>query len=93
MDVQKKTPIDEFFSPQGPLNDCLDNYQLREEQVEMAKSVSHAIAKKKSLVVEAGTGVGKTFAYLYPALLEVAKCYSTATKNLQDQLFFSDILK
>ena len=48
MDVQKKSPIDEFFSSQGPLNDCLDNYQLREEQVEMAKSVSHAIAKKKS---------------------------------------------
>jgi len=94
MDVQKKSPIDEFFSPQGPLNDCLDNYQLREEQVEMAKSVSHAIAKKESLVVEAGTGVGKTFAYLYPALLRGGKVViSTATKNLQDQLFFSDIPK
>ena len=94
MPTQKDTITDDFFSPNGPLNDCLENYQLRTEQVEMAKSISNVIDDKDSLVVEAGTGVGKTFAYLYPALLKGGKVViSTATKNLQDQLFFNDIPK
>jgi len=60
----------------------------------MAKSVSNAIKDKESLVIEAGTGVGKTFAYLYPSLLKGGRVViSTATKNLQDQLFFNDIPK
>ena len=60
----------------------------------MAKSIIGTIEDKSSLVVEAGTGVGKTFAYLYPALLKGGKVViSTATKNLQDQLFFNDIPK
>jgi len=94
MDVKSKLVIEDFFSLQGPLTDCLDDYQLRVEQIEMAKSVSQAIAQKDSLIVEAGTGVGKTFAYLYPALSKGGKVIiSTATKNLQDQLFFNDIPK
>ena len=94
MNPQQNSSTDNFFSPQGPLNDCLNNYQLRAEQVEMAKSVSNAIKDKESLVIEAGTGVGKTFAYLYPSLLKGGRVViSTATKNLQDQLFFNDIPK
>ena len=94
MTAHQNSMTDDFFSVNGPLNDCLEDYQLRTEQVEMAKSIIGTIEDKSSLVVEAGTGVGKTFAYLYPALLKGGKVViSTATKNLQDQLFFNDIPK
>ena len=94
MTAHQNSTTDDFFSVNGPLNDCLEDYQLRTEQVEMAKSIISTIEDKSSLVVEAGTGVGKTFAYLYPALLKGGKVViSTATKNLQDQLFFNDIPK
>ena len=94
MPDHQNSTIDDFFSPNGPLNNSLENYQVRAEQVEMAKSISDSIEDKSSLVVEAGTGVGKTFAYLYPALLRGGRVViSTATKNLQDQLFFNDIPK
>ena len=94
MTAHQNSSTDDFFSVNGPLNDCLEDYQLRTEQVEMAKSIIGTIEDKSSLVVEAGTGVGKTFAYLYPALLKGGKVViSTATKNLQDQLFFNDIPK
>ena len=94
MTANQNSTTDDFFSVNGPLNDCLEDYQLRTEQVEMAKSIIGTIEDKSSLVVEAGTGVGKTFAYLYPALLKGGKVViSTATKNLQDQLFFNDIPK
>jgi len=94
MEVKNKLVVEDFFSLQGPLADCLEDYQLRVEQIEMAKSVSQTITQKDSLIVEAGTGVGKTFAYLYPALSKGGKVIiSTATKNLQDQLFFTDIPK
>ena len=60
----------------------------------MSKAVNVAIQEKDSLIVEAGTGVGKTFSYLVPALLNGGKVViSTATKNLQDQLFLKDIPK
>ena len=94
MTAHQNSTTDDFFSVNGPLNDCLEDYQLRTEQVEMAKSIIGTIKDKSSLFVEAGTGVGKTFAYLYPALLKGGKVViSTATKNLQDQLFFNDIPK
>ncbi|MDB4096501.1 ATP-dependent DNA helicase [Methylophilaceae bacterium] len=94
MTAHQNSTTDDFFSVNGPLNDCLEDYQLRTQQVEMAKSIIGTIEDKSSLVVEAGTGVGKTFAYLYPALLKGGKVViSTATKNLQDQLFFNDIPK
>ena len=58
----------------------------------MAKIVNEAIEEKDSLIIEAGTGVGKTFSYLVPALMNGGKVViSTATKNLQDQLFLKDI--
>ncbi|HEX2542817.1 MAG TPA: ATP-dependent DNA helicase [Caldimonas sp.] len=68
------------------------NYVEREVQLEMAAAVADAIDDRAALVVEAGTGVGKTYAYLVPALLSGARTLlSTATKTLQDQLFFRDL--
>ena len=69
-----------------------DNHVEREVQLRMALGVAEAIEKRSVLVVEAGTGVGKTFAYLVPALLSGARAMvSTATKSLQDQLFLRDL--
>ncbi len=61
---------------------------MRSQQIEMARAVAHAIATRGRLVAEAGTGTGKTFAYLVPALMDGGKVIvSTGTKTLQDQLF------
>ena len=90
--MKKKLIIEEFFKNSGPLSEVVSNFHEREDQVEMAKIVNEAIEEKNSLIVEAGTGVGKTFSYLVPALMNGGKVViSTATKNLQDQLFFKDI--
>jgi len=90
--MKKKLIIEEFFKKSGPLSEIISNFHEREDQVEMAKIVNEAIEEKSSLIVEAGTGVGKTFSYLVPALINGGKVIiSTATKNLQDQLFFKDI--
>ena len=90
--MKKELIIEEFFKSQGPLSEVIDNFHEREDQVKMAKLVNEAIEAKDSLIVEAGTGIGKTFSYLLPALINGGKIViSTATKNLQDQLFFKDI--
>ena len=90
--MKKEKIIEEFFKKSGPLSEIVSNFHEREDQVEMAKIVNEAVEQKKSLIVEAGTGVGKTFSYLVPALINGGKVViSTATKNLQDQLFFKDI--
>ena len=80
------------FDVGGPLARGDAGYQPREQQLAMAQAVAHAIAHRETLVVEAGTGVGKTFAYLVPALLSGGRALiSTATKSLQDQLFLRDL--
>jgi len=90
--MKKKHIIEEFFKNSGPLSKVVSNFHEREDQVGMAIIVNEAIEEKNSLIVEAGTGVGKTFSYLAPALMNGGKVIiSTATKNLQDQLFFEDI--
>ena len=90
--MKKQLIIEEFFQSSGPLSTIVKNFHERQEQVEMAKIVNETIEQKKSLIVEAGTGVGKTFAYLAPALINGGKVIvSTATKNLQEQLFLKDI--
>lgn len=77
---------------QGPLSALFDGYQLRQAQLELAQAIARAIDKRSVLVAEAGTGTGKTFAYLVPALLHGKKAIiSTATKTLQDQLFQKDL--
>ena len=76
----------------GPFADALPGFAPRETQIRMAEAVEEALAQKKSLVVEAGTGIGKTLAYLVPAILSGERVIiSTGTKNLQDQLFFRDL--
>src|SRR3954451_18097257 len=84
--------LEALFSAAGPLARAIPAYKLREQQVEMARAVSEAIEARGALIVEAGTGTGKTFAYLVPALLSGGKVIvSTGTKTLQDQLFDRDI--
>jgi ATP-dependent DNA helicase DinG len=80
------------FDVGGPLARSDAGYKPREQQLAMSQAVAKAIARRETLVVEAGTGVGKTFAYLVPALLSGGRALiSTATKNLQDQLFMRDL--
>ncbi len=84
--------LSDVFSPDGLLTSRIPGYRLRPQQLEMAERIEAAIAANKVLVAEAGTGTGKTFAYLVPALLSGGKVIvSTGTKNLQDQLFSKDI--
>ncbi|HET8611039.1 MAG TPA: ATP-dependent DNA helicase [Burkholderiales bacterium] len=81
-----------LFSENGPLAAAVDGYRARPLQTEMAQAVADAIQASTVLVAEAGTGTGKTFAYLVPALLSGGKVViSTGTKTLQDQLFDRDI--
>ena len=80
------------FAADGALARADAQHVEREVQVRMAVAVAETIEQRGALVVEAGTGVGKTFAYLVPALLSGARALvSTATKNLQDQLFLRDL--
>ncbi len=85
-------PVEAAFAPGGPLAGAVVNYAPREEQVTMARAVRDAMADRRHLVVEAGTGTGKTFAYLVPALLSGRRvAVSTGTRALQEQLFGRDL--
>ena len=84
--------VDRIFGAGGPLAPAVGTFKPRQSQTEMAKAIAHAIGTQGTLIAEAGTGTGKTFAYLVPALLWGGKTIvSTGTKNLQDQLFSRDI--
>jgi ATP-dependent DNA helicase DinG len=84
--------LESVFRQGGPLASKIPEYRVRAQQVEMAKRVAEAIADNAVLVCEAGTGTGKTFAYLVPALLSAGKVIiSTGTKTLQDQLYHRDL--
>lgn len=84
--------IAKTFSQQGALGKAIPGFQARQAQIDMAEAVGKAIADDSQLVVEAGTGTGKTFAYLVPALLSGKKVIiSTGSKNLQEQLFHRDL--
>ncbi|MBS1157041.1 MAG: helicase [Proteobacteria bacterium] len=84
--------LEEVFADDGLFAAAFPGYKLRVQQLEMAQAVADAIAEQGQLVAEAGTGTGKTFAYLVPALLSGGKVIvSTGTKTLQDQLFQRDI--
>lgn len=81
-----------IFGAEGPLSRHVAGYAPRAIQAEMATAVQRAFARHETLVVEAGTGIGKTFAYLVPALLAGHRVViSTGTLNLQDQLFYRDL--
>jgi ATP-dependent DNA helicase DinG len=80
------------FAPDGVLARAIPGYQVRAQQQEMAQRVADAIERREVLIAEAGTGTGKTFAYLVPALALGGKVLiSTGTKTLQDQLFHRDL--
>jgi ATP-dependent DNA helicase DinG len=80
------------FATEGALAEAIDGFKRRPQQLEMAQAIHDAIERTEVLVAEAGTGTGKTFAYLVPALLAGGKVIvSTGTKTLQDQLFDRDL--
>ncbi|MGH8649791.1 MAG: ATP-dependent DNA helicase, partial [Burkholderiales bacterium] len=83
----------EVFGPAGLLEKCLPGvYEYRRSQLEMAELVEEAFRAKKHAIVEAGTGTGKTLAYLIPAIRSGRRVVvSTATKSLQEQLFTKDV--
>lgn len=84
--------LDDVFGPRGPLARTLPGFTPRRSQLAMAKRVELAIDNRAPLVIEAGTGTGKTFAYLVPALLSGKRVViSTGTRTLQDQLFSKDL--
>jgi ATP-dependent DNA helicase DinG len=84
--------IQEFFGPGGTLAQRLDDYEFRPSQVRMAHAVHRALEEQNHVIIEAGTGTGKTLAYLLPALLHGRRILvSTGTKTLQDQIFYKDI--
>lgn len=90
--MSEQSKLNEVFQSDGLLSQSIDGFVEREQQLEMALAIESAIKNNKQLVAEAGTGTGKTFAYLVPALLSGGKVIvSTGTKTLQDQLFNRDL--
>ncbi|WP_417614462.1 ATP-dependent DNA helicase [Oceanisphaera sp.] len=82
----------ELFTEQGPLAHAIEGFKPRQAQVDMAAAVAQALTDKVPLVVEAGTGTGKTYAYLAPVLAAGKKVVlSTGSRNLQEQLFHRDL--
>ena len=96
--MAKSTPLTlrDIFSPGGLISQHLEGYEFREEQLQMAHEVSRALTGSEHLIVEAGTGVGKSFAYLIPAIslalrAEQTVVISTNTISLQEQLVTKDV--
>jgi len=86
------TSLYQFFAPGGLLSRTHPAYEFRRGQLQMAQAVEAAIEEKRHLIVEAGTGTGKTLAYLMPVIRSGKRVIiSTGTKNLQEQLFHKDI--
>src|SRR5437588_2948392 len=88
--------LHDFFAPGGILSQSSLNFEHRRGQYEMARAIESAFKEKRHLIVEAGTGTGKTLAYLLPALRLARErqqriIISTGTKNLQQQLFLKDV--
>ena len=82
----------QFFAPGGLLSKTHPAYEFRRGQLQMAQAVEEALEEKRHLIVEAGTGTGKTLAYLLPVIRSGKRVIiSTGTKNLQEQLFFKDV--
>ncbi len=90
--IRSLPTLHEFFAPGGILARSPLPYEVRPGQYQMAKAVERALDERRHLIVEAGTGTGKTLAYLLPALRTGQRVIvSTGTKALQDQLFFRDL--
>jgi ATP-dependent DNA helicase DinG len=92
MTATPRDPIQEILGPDASLAGSLKEFEFRPSQVELAHLIEKAIDEKIPAIVEAGTGTGKTIAYLVPVVLSNKKTViSTGTKNLQDQIYFKDI--
>ena len=88
----KDASLQQFFGPGGVLSRTHPAYEFRRGQLQMAQAVEQALAEKRHLIVEAGTGTGKTLAYLLPVIRSGKRVIiSTGTKNLQEQLFYKDV--
>jgi len=88
----EKVPLEKVFAPGGWLARHHPHYEFRPGQLDMAESVESALESRQHLIVEAGTGTGKTLAYLVPLLRSgLRTVISTGTKNLQEQLFYKDV--
>jgi ATP-dependent DNA helicase DinG len=84
----KDASLYQFFAPGGVLSRTHPAYEFRRGQLQMAQAVEQALEEKRHLIVEAGTGTGKTLAYLMPVIRSGKRVIiSTGTKNLQEQLF------
>jgi ATP-dependent DNA helicase DinG len=91
VDIQKLS-LHQFFGPGGLLSRTHPAYEFRRGQLAMAQSIEQALEEKRHLIVEAGTGTGKTLAYLVPVIRSGKRVIiSTGTKNLQEQLFYKDV--
>src|SRR6185437_11363638 len=90
--TRRQPTLHAFFAPGGLLSQAHPNYEFRRGQLNMADAVEKALQERRHLIVEAGTGTGKTLAYLLPVIRSGKRVIiSTGTKNLQEQLFFKDI--
>jgi len=84
--------VQDILSETGPLAGSIDGFTVRPQQQQLAQTIADVMNNNDSLVCEAGTGTGKTFAYLVPALLSGKRVIiSTGTKHLQDQLYYKDL--
>src|ERR1700733_7277645 len=88
----KDASLHQFFAPGGVLARAHPAYEFRRGQLQMAQAVEQALEETRHLIVEAGTGTGKTLAYLLPVIRSGRRVIiSTGTKNLQEQLFYKDV--
>ena len=91
-ELASELDVDAVLGENGIIREQIADFSARESQLEMSRLIAECIEHKKSHVIEASTGIGKSFAYLVPVFLSDKKVViSTGTKNLQDQLFFKDI--
>ena len=92
LDLVSVPTLQQFFGPGGTLATSHPAYEFRRGQLQMAEAVELALKEKRHLIVEAGTGTGKTLAYLLPVIRSGKRVViSTGTKNLQEQLFYKDV--
>ncbi len=92
MPVTAQSALEAILAPGGALSRALPGYEPRPDQLAMARAVADALARRRYLIAEAGTGTGKTLAYLVPAVLSGRRIVvSTATKTLQEQIWFRDL--
>jgi len=84
--------LNQILGPKGSLSRLLDGFEFRQSQLQMARLIDQGLAERRHVLIEAGTGTGKTLGYLVPLVLSGKKAVvSTGTKNLQDQIYFKDI--